>query len=76
MSDSEEKSCKRCIHIKMCIARSSYIGVSKAWNEQYTFVKMPENGDHLAMHCTEYQTLSDIHMIKKTDSSPLGAKKN
>ena len=68
---SEEKSCSRCIHKKMCIARSSYDAIIETWNEQYPFVKMPSSGDALATHCTEYKTLSDIHLIGK----PNGGKK-
>lgn len=49
----------------MCIARSSYDAVVKTWNEQYPFVKMTQDGDILATYCTEYQTLTDIHMIEK-----------
>lgn len=64
----EVKSCSRCIHRKVCVARDSYDGVSKTWNEQYPYVKMNEDGDTLALDCSEYKTLSDIHMIKKTDT--------
>ena len=57
------KSCDRCIHKKMCIARSSYDAVVESWNQQYPFVKMSKNGDVIAEQCSEYQTLSDIHLV-------------
>ena len=59
------KSCDRCIHKKMCIARSSYDAVVESWNEQYPFVQMAKNGDTIAEQCSEYQSLSDIHLVTR-----------
>ena len=61
----EKKACERCIHLEMCVARMSYDAVIKTWNEQYPYVPMTQDGDVLASHCKEYQTLSDIHIINK-----------
>ncbi len=64
------KSCDRCIHKKMCIARSSYDAVVESWNIQYPFVQMAKNGDILAEQCSEYQSLSDIHLVTKDPVEP------
>jgi|APSaa5957512576_1039674.scaffolds.fasta_scaffold18621_4 hypothetical protein len=64
---SEDLSCARCIHMKMCNARQAVDGVITAWNEQYPYASMQTNPDDLAEHCTEYQTLSDIHVIKQVE---------
>jgi len=64
---SEDLSCNRCIHLKMCNARQSVEGVITAWNDQYPYVAMQTNPDDLAEHCTEFKTLSDIHIIKPVE---------
>lgn len=63
--DPDEISCARCIHKKMCIARMAIDEVVKTWNEQYPYVIMQTDGDKLALNCTSYQTLTDIHVIQK-----------
>ena len=70
-----DESCKRCIHRKMCSARDNYDSVSKSWNENYPYAKMNTDGDILATICTEFQTLSDIHVIKKDDKEEAQSKK-
>jgi len=65
MSDDSKKTCSRCIHKKMCIARSSFDAMSKEWNRQYPFVQMKQDGDTLAEICSEYKSLTDIHVIEK-----------
>mgnify|MGYP006919318368 CR=1 FL=1 len=66
--DDDKITCKRCIHSKVCIARDCYDAVVKAWNENYSFVKMSTNGDSLARSCKQYETLSDIHIIYRDQS--------
>ncbi len=61
----KNKTCARCIHLEMCVARMSYDHVVKTWNEQYPYVPMTSQGDSLALHCKEYKTLSDIHIVNK-----------
>ena len=68
-------TCTRCIHKQMCTARISFDAVSKEWNRQYPFVKMNQDGDTLAEACSEYKTLTNIHVIEKPETeSDFGVK--
>lgn len=60
--------CMRCIHKQMCTARRSFDLVSNEWNKQYPFVKMNQDGDMLAEVCSEYKTLTNIHVIEKPET--------
>ena len=65
---SEKFSCKFCIHLKTCNARTNYDSIREEWDRQFPYVKMNSDGDSLASVCTEYKTLSDVHLSTKDET--------
>lgn len=55
------QKCEHCIHFLVCNAKLQHDTFAKEWNKKFTHVQMIEDLD-LAEYCTEFKTLSDVHI--------------